>query len=176
MQCLGQSPGWALRWKALCAQFDQILTPAAGMLQIGDVSWRTAGITSASFASFCLILYHTSGYAASRAFTKYTAVDDLSILDKRRTKSKLNGTAVIAGGRYCISHLFHPNGPDFSSIAGLLAALACAQNFEEVLIIEADEHANTENSTAGVRKLPNDLQAHYSKRSRIMQQFTLHGM
>ena len=70
------------------------------MLQVSDVSWRTAGVTSASLVLFSLVLYHTSGYASRRAFTKYTAVDELSILGKQRTKAKLNGTAVIAGGRY----------------------------------------------------------------------------
>jgi len=137
----------------------------------------TAGITSASLALGLFILYHTSGYAARRAFTKYTAVDDLSVLDKQRTRSKLNGTAVIAGGRYRVFLSILFRFPlTFSSLAGLFAALACAQNFEEVLIVEADEYANTEDSKAGTRRLPNGLQTHYSKRSRIMQQFALHGM
>ena len=44
--------------------------------------------------------YIYSGYAVRRAFKKYTAVDDLSVLEREREGAKLKGAVVIAGGRY----------------------------------------------------------------------------
>jgi hypothetical protein len=40
-----------------------------------------------------------SEYAKRRAFRRYTAVDDLSVLGRERNSAKLKGTVVIAGGR-----------------------------------------------------------------------------
>ena len=44
-------------------------------------------------------LYRGSEYATRRAFRRYTAVDDLSVLGRERKAAKLKGTVVIAGGR-----------------------------------------------------------------------------
>jgi hypothetical protein len=44
--------------------------------------------------------YIYSKYEMRRAFKKYTAVDDLSVLGRERKPAKLKGTVVIAGGRY----------------------------------------------------------------------------
>ena len=44
--------------------------------------------------------YIYSEYTTRRAFRKYTAVDDLSVLGRKRKAAQLKGTVVIAGGRY----------------------------------------------------------------------------
>jgi hypothetical protein len=69
-----------------------------------DVGPREHGWTVAALGlGTALVLghyfYNSSEYATRRAFKRYTAVDDLSVLGRKCKGAKLAGTVVIAGGR-----------------------------------------------------------------------------
>lgn len=60
------------------------------------------------------------------------------------------------------------------SITGLIAARVCADYFQHVVIIEPDEGANTEFPATESRKDAHGNTSYVSKRSRVMQSFSLH--
>lgn len=57
-----------------------------------------------------------------------------------------------------------------------MAALACSEHFEDVVIIEADEGADIEDPTTGVRTNGNGLKVYSTRRTRIMQTYAVHSM
>lgn len=57
-----------------------------------------------------------------------------------------------------------------------MAALACSEHFEDVVIIEADEGATLEHPTTGVRTNANGLKVYSTKRKRVMQTYAVHSM
>ncbi|KIM27238.1 hypothetical protein M408DRAFT_330145 [Serendipita vermifera MAFF 305830] len=92
-------------------------------------------------------------------FAVYTAMNDLDVLERRSSRTKLAGTAVIVGG----------------SITGLLAASVCADHFEHVVILEADEGADTEFPAAKENKIdPYGNSNYVSRRPRVAQTFAIH--
>ncbi|KAJ7578566.1 hypothetical protein C8J56DRAFT_1016531 [Mycena floridula] len=81
-----------------------------------------------------------------RTYAKYTCINELPRLGTARPKDeKLKGTVVICGG----------------SIAGLLTARVCVDHFENVIIVEAEAWAGTEDAKK--------LDGHQYTRSRILQ-------
>lgn len=97
-----------------------------------------SALVAAGTLYLCYIVYEVvSRYMVARAFTKHTAVDELSILGQPRDGPKLKGTAVICGG----------------SMAGMFSAIACANHWERVVIIEADDGADTNSPTEGMKKV-----------------------
>jgi len=110
-----------------------------------------------------------------RGFWRYTAVDDLHTLSERRERPKISGTAVIIGGRFV--HAAVKGFIDHCrSLSGLMAALACSEHFEGVVIIEADEGADLEDPTTGVRTNVNGLNVYSTRRKRIMQTYAVHSV
>ncbi|KIM27239.1 hypothetical protein M408DRAFT_330146 [Serendipita vermifera MAFF 305830] len=92
-------------------------------------------------------------------FSIYTAMDDLDVLGRRSSPNRMMGTAVIVGG----------------SITGLLAARVCADHFERVVILEADEGADTEFPAAAESKRDAHGNLNYvSRRARVAQTFEIH--
>ncbi|KAJ7578590.1 hypothetical protein C8J56DRAFT_968510, partial [Mycena floridula] len=88
-----------------------------------------------------------------RTYAKYTCINELPRLGTARAKDeKLKGTVVICGG----------------SIAGLLTARVCLDHFENVIIVEAEAWAGTEDA-----KKPDGPQ--YT-RSRILQYNAFQGI
>jgi len=67
-------------------------------------AWTFASLGLGTALTLGGYLYIHSEYAIRRAFKKYTAVDDLSVLGRERKEAKLKGRVVIAGGRY-VGHL-----------------------------------------------------------------------
>ncbi|KAF7322200.1 hypothetical protein MKEN_00744500 [Mycena kentingensis (nom. inval.)] len=96
-------------------------------------------------------------------------VDDIGLLAKeRREGDKIDGTAVVCGGRWCWSN------DSLSlliiySIAGMLAARICHAHFKKVLIIEPDKW--TTSDEARTLKEWN----HEPRRTRVLQYTSLHG-
>ena len=62
------------------------------------------------------------------------------------------------------------------SLSGLMAALACSEHFEDVMIIEADEGADFGDPTTGVRTNANGLKVCSTRRKRIMQTYAVHSV
>jgi hypothetical protein len=62
--------------------------------------WTVAALGVGATLMLSQYFYSGSEHATRRAFKKYTAVDDLSVLGAKRKGAKLKGTVVIAGGRY----------------------------------------------------------------------------
>ena len=67
-------------------------------------AWTFASLGFGTVLTLGGYFYIYSEYAIRRAFKKYTAVDDLSVLGQERKEAKLRGRAVIAGARY-VGHL-----------------------------------------------------------------------
>src|SRR5258708_559809 len=65
-------------------------------------SWTVVALGLGTALILGQYVYSSSAYAARRAFRRYTAVDDLSVLGRERKGPKLKGTVVIAGGR-CVA-------------------------------------------------------------------------
>ena len=143
-------------------------------------SWTVAALGLGTAIILGHYVYSGSEFATRRAFTRYTAVDDLSVLGRERKGPKLKGTVVIAGGR-SVAHSSPPFSRGYrdltllNSISGLLTALACVPQCENVVVIEPDEGA-TEECTVGTREGPHGLKVHTCTRKRIMQTFGFHGM
>ena len=70
-------------------------------------SWTVAALGLGTAIIFGRYVYSCSKFATRRAFTRYTAVDDLSVLGRERKGAKLKGTVVIAGGR-SVAHSLPP--------------------------------------------------------------------
>lgn len=84
------------------------------------------GILFLLYQILCLLFRR---YIISRA----TILDDLNAIGQTRIHAKLRGTAVVSGG----------------SISGLLAARVCADHFEDVIMVEAENWVTTSSGHAG---------------------------
>ena len=62
------------------------------------------------------------------------------------------------------------------SLSGLMAALACSEHFQDVMVIEADEGADLEVPTTGIRTNTNSLKVYSTRRKRIMQTYAVHSV
>ena len=65
-----------------------------------ECSWTFTALGLGTALTLGGYLYIYSEYAIRHSFRKYTVVDDLSVLGQERKGARLNGTVVIAGGRY----------------------------------------------------------------------------
>ncbi|KAF7308200.1 hypothetical protein HMN09_00667800 [Mycena chlorophos] len=82
-----------------------------------------------------------------RLLATVIGVDDLPRLQKTRpVEDKIDGTAVVCGGRYAHEHVLAVGLTVLRSIAGLLAARICHAHFRKVLIVEPEVWVATEDA------------------------------
>ncbi|KIJ26507.1 hypothetical protein M422DRAFT_785226 [Sphaerobolus stellatus SS14] len=99
-----------------------------------------------------LIYWSLSVGISNFIFRKFSAVDDLKLIGKRRKGGKFQGVAVVSGG----------------SISGLLAARILSDHFKKVVIVEAEEWLTTEQGLwDGIRCSP-------KKRYKVSQYTFMH--
>ena len=118
-------------------------------------------------------LWLVGRYVRDRALRRETCLHEFEDLGLPRRGRKIQGTAVICGGR-CVSCRFTRstrNGNLYliSCYSGILAARVCHDHFERVVIIEPEEWLSTKEGrlTAAWTQT--------SQRSRIIQYFSLNG-
>ncbi|KAG8846693.1 hypothetical protein FRB96_001929 [Tulasnella sp. 330] len=120
--------------------------------------------TALALSTLCLLVFISGRLARKYVFIpRFTILAELKYLGVVRSQGRIPGTAVICGG----------------SIAGLLAAAVCADNFESVLIVEPDACTNDERGielpvTIERRTGSHGAPAPISDRKRVMQWFCTH--
>lgn len=122
-------------------------------------SYTDFALTAVGLASAYAIYNGWKRSKDAHEFAVYTAMDDLDVLGRKRTwRAKLRGTAVIVGG----------------SMTGLLAARVCADHFEKVVIIEADDGADTSFPASSDKIDAHGNKTFVTRRPRVPQMFEVH--
>ena len=135
---------------------------AGAAVPLASLAWRMAG-----------------KYLGDHFTRKFTVLHELEHIGVARPDNqRIKGTAVICGGRCVFCYLKLTLLTVFVSIAGLWSALAAADHFEDVLIVEPEAWVGTDlgmsnsHDAAGER-----IREKAPLRTRVMQYTnTFHGM
>ncbi|KAK0501771.1 hypothetical protein EDD18DRAFT_1431988 [Armillaria luteobubalina] len=109
--------------------------------------------TAAVILGIYYIVVYLERALRRRLLLKHTYVLDNDTLGRRLPSQKIKGAAVVCGG----------------SIAGLIAARACHDHFEEVVIVEPEARLSSQDAKR------TDVWNQENKRTRIMQYDSIHS-